>query len=254
MRFVWYVYGQTKSRDGPKTWAGNVNRGSGRVIVEGERAHAAGQVAVGIGKGLHRRKRLPDREGLVVGSRVPLVSGDAAVEDAAGGSNRHPAVAPGVPRNTEARGDVVLVGFDDAAADAGVAGEEQAFRRVRRHLGLRAWDERKLAVLGVRERRLHVISDAEVQRDSRMDPEIVLGEQAVVRPVVELSHWRVLCHRGGEPQQKVRVGIPSLAGVEEKDTVVVEQRVVNDLLVRNLPSYLERVVSSAMLTLSLTDK
>ena len=89
-----------------------------RIVVERERADAARQVAVRIGQREHGRERLPHRERLVVGGRVPLVAGDAAVEDAGAGAHRHAAVAARIPRDAEPRRDVVHVGLDDAAADA----------------------------------------------------------------------------------------------------------------------------------------
>ena len=78
-----------------------------------------------------------------------------------------------------------------------------------------------------------------------MDPEVVLRERADVRPVVGLSHGSVLRHRAGDAQKKVRVGVAGLAAVEREDAVVVEQRVVDDLLVRKIGAELERVLALA---------
>ena len=76
-----------------------------------------------------------------------------------------------------------------------------------------------------------------------MDSKVVLRERADVRPVVGLSHRRVLRHRGGEAQQEIGVGIAGLGAVEREDAVVVEQRVVNDLLVRDIAAQFERVLA-----------
>ena len=78
-----------------------------------------------------------------------------------------------------------------------------------------------------------------------MDAEIVLRERADVRAVVGLAHRRVLRHRRREPEEKVRVGVAGLAAVEREDAVVVEQRVVDDLLVREIGAQLERVLALA---------
>ena len=149
-----------------------------RIVVERERPDAARQVAIRIGQRVHGRERLPHGEGLVVGRRVPLVAGDAAVEHAGARANRHPAVAARIPRDAQPRRDVVLVGLDDAAADARIAREEQPFGRRRRHLRLRARHERELAVSRIGERELQVVADAEVQRHARVDAVVVLREQA----------------------------------------------------------------------------
>ena len=192
----------------------------------------------------HRRERLAHGERLIVGGRVPLVAGDAAVEDAGAGANRHAAVALRIPRHAEARRDVVVVGLHDAAADARIAGEQQPLERGRRHRRLRARHERELAVLRIGEGELQVVADAEVQRHARMHAIVVLREQADVGAVVRLPHRRVLRHRRRQPEQEVGVGVARLAAVEREHAVVVEQRVVDDLLVRHFAAELERVIAA----------
>ena len=213
--------------------------------MNGNGSDAAGQVAVRIGQRLHGRERLAHREWLIVGGGVPLVAGDAAVEDAGGRAHGHPAVAPRIPGDPQARRDVVGVGLDDASADPGIAWEQQADRRGRRHLRLHAGNEGELAVVGIGERELQVVADAKVEGEPGMDAEVVLRERADVGAIVGLPHRGVLRHGGGKPEQEVGVGVAGLAAVEGEDAVVVEQRVVNDLLVRDLAAELEGVVAAA---------
>ena len=131
----------------------------------------------------------------------------------------------------------------DPAAHAGIAGEQQAHGSGRLDRRLLSRHEGELAVLRIGERELQVVADAKVQRDARMDPEIVLRERADVRAVVGLSHRRVLRHRRREAEQEVGVGVAGLAAVEGEDAVVVEQRVVDDRLVRDVAADLERVLA-----------
>ena len=76
-----------------------------------------------------------------------------------------------------------------------------------------------------------------------MNPEVVLCERAEVGAVVGLSHGRILGHRPGHAQQEVRVRVAGLAAVEREDAVVVEQRVVDDLLVRKIGAELQRMLA-----------
>ncbi len=191
----------------------------------------------------HRRERLPHGERLVVGRGVPLVAGDAAVENSGAGTDRHTSITAGIPRDTQARRDVVDVGLDDAAADAGIAREEQSFQGGGRHLRLRARHERELAVFGIGKRELQVVADAKIERHALMNAVIVLREGADVGAVIQLSNRRVLHHRRRQPEKEIGVGISGLAVVEHEHAVVVEQRVVHDLLVRDLATELERMIS-----------
>ena len=222
---------------------GQREAGTGRVVDEGEGV-AAGRVAIGIREREHLRERLAERERLVVRGGVPLVAGGAPVEDAEGGADGGPAVAEGIPGDADARRDVVPVGAGDAAGNAGIAREEQALGGRRGYLGLLPGDVGELAVLGIRERELHVVAQAEVQRHPRVDAEVVLREQAQVPSLVRLPDRRVLGHGAGQAQEEIGVGVAGLAPVEGEDPVVVEQRVVDDALVRHLGSELERVVAA----------
>ena len=125
-----------------------------------------------------------------------------------------------------------------------VAREEQSLGRIGRHRGFPAGHERQLAVLRIRQRLLEVVPDSEIQRHPRVDPEIVLCEDAEVRAAVDFPDRRVLRHRRRQPEQEVGVRVAGLARVEREHAVIVEQRVVNDVLVRHLSADLQRVVAA----------
>ena len=132
--------------------------------------------------------------------------------------------------------------------DAIVAREQQPFGSIRRNGGLAAGHEGQLAVLRIGQRLLQVVTDAEVQRHPRMNPEIILREHAEVGAAVDLADRRILAHGCRKSQKEIGVRIAGrarLAAVEGEEAVVVQQRVVDDLFVRDFAPELERVVSAA---------
>ena len=209
------------------------------VIGVGERRalrHAGGvHAAAGVGEGQSSGPRLE------IGHRVPLVAGDAAVELTAGGFDSGPAVAEWIPDDAGARRDVVPGRRDDTALDAGIAVEQLTDRCGRVDRGLLTGNVGDEPVLRIGAGRLHVPSQAEVQGHSRTDAVVVLHEHRAIPAVPQCVHRRVLRHRARDPDQEVRERVPGDAVVERPDAVVVEQRVLDRLVVRQLAAHLDRV-------------
>ena len=80
--------------------------------MNGNGRNAARQRAVRIGEGLHVGELLADRERLEVGRGVPLVAGNAAVEDAGSRADRSFAVTERIPCQAEARREMRSSGVE----------------------------------------------------------------------------------------------------------------------------------------------
>ena len=92
--------------------------------------------------------------------------------------------------------------------------------------------------MGIGNRRLNIPAQAEVQRQSRVHPEIVLQIDCVIPIIVDLRRWRILIHRGGQAQNEISRGVPcatrSICRVESERAVVIQQRVMNHFFKRRL--------------------
>ena len=90
---------------------------------------------------------------------------------------------------------------------------------------------------------LNVPAQTQVEGHARVNAEIILHEERRVPAIGVACDGRVLRDRAGNADQEVRQRVPGRAIVECEDAVVVEQRLLNVLVERNLSAQLERVVA-----------
>src|SRR5713101_2373402 len=97
---------------------------------------------------------------------------------------------------------------DDATLNSGVAYKQFAWRSACIHRGLHAGNESRLAIERIGGRRLDIPTHAQIDRQSRINPEIVLREKSRGPTVRVANDRRVLLNGAWQAQQKVRQRVP----------------------------------------------
>ena len=143
------------------------------------------------------------------------LSRERIVEHAEGGADARAAVALRIPRDGQARRDVVLVGRHHAARHIGIAGVDEPAGRGRIRLRLDTGAEPRDRIVHIDERRRQFVAHAEIQRQPRRDAELILrvaGKQPAVALLNRLLRGRARLRRQAE--QEVGGGIAGEAAAE----------------------------------------
>ena len=133
----------------------------------------------------HVVELLANRERLAIRHQIPFVTRDAPVERPKARESRFFRCLSDPKRSRRVVRSCSCQPIN-SAADAFVSGEQQPCGSGRNDLGLAAGDVSERAIGRISERRLKIVSKTEVQRESRMQPDIILDEQAVIPGVVDL--------------------------------------------------------------------
>ena len=153
------------------------------------------------------------------------------VEHAEGRPHARLAIAKRIPGKRQSGREVVLVGRHDAAWHPGIAGVDETPRCIRIHGGLLGGAEAANGVVLVDERRRQFITKAEIHREVRRDPEVVLdvaGKQPPVAILNGLPRGRARLRR--QAQQEVGCGVAREPPVEGEVAVrAVDERDVHRL-------------------------
>ena len=148
------------------------------------------------------------------------LSGERIVEHAEGGADTRAPVALRIPRDRQARRDVVLVGRHHAARHIGIAGIDEPAGRGRIFLRLDSGAEPGDRVVHIDERRRQLVAHAEIQRQPRRDAELILrvaGKQPAVALLDRLLRRRARLRR--EAEQEIGGGIAAEAAAERQIAV-----------------------------------
>src|SRR6202041_17872 len=122
----------------------------------------------------------------------------------------------------------------DASGDTRVAEEKSALRRRRNRHRLFSFLKARPSILGIGRRRLNIPAQAEIQRETGEDSEIILhkeartpaigvtGDRSVLRYRRRQAHYEV-CDRGNR-NSRARHGIFYVRSVESKYPVIIGRK------------------------------
>src|SRR5262249_45005743 len=163
-----------------------------RAVHIGIRGNTTGKIRIRIGQGFHIRELLPRTEWLKIRSLVPFIRGDAPEECSERRTYRGFTINLGIPCEADAWRKVVLIILHDAARYVRIAGKQQTEWRGWNFGRFGSLDKSELSIVRVRERRLNVIPQPKIQRETRMHLEIVMREHGVIPAVVVFCDWCIL--------------------------------------------------------------
>ncbi len=134
--------------------------------------------------------------------------GDGVEGKAVAGAQAGQSVARQIPREADAGADVVAVGLDGGARDAGVAWEEKSWGRIGADGGLAARLEGSHAVLLVVVGQRQFVAKAQVESETGVHFPVVLEEEAARLPQEVLGRLAAsLAELSGQSEQEVGVSV-----------------------------------------------